>query len=114
VVYVPYYMRQMHSNSAAMTPHSSAAFGYLRLVNPALAVEDLLASHVGRLRYAQPVCQPGFLAALPKVVTPIDGLQIADTCFCYPEDRGISESVRYGRLMAAGVTDPSMWALEGR
>ena len=37
---------------------------------------------------------------LPPVQTPIRGLQIADTCFYYPEDRGISESVRLGKEMA--------------
>ncbi len=35
--------------------------------------------------------------------TSIAGLQIADTCFYYPEDRGISESVRFGKLMAERV-----------
>jgi protoporphyrinogen oxidase len=55
---------------------------------------------VGRLRHAQPVCGPEFLATLPPVQTPIAGLQIADTCFYYPEDRGIAESVRLGRAMA--------------
>jgi hypothetical protein len=33
------------------------------------------------------------------VQTPIEGLQIADTCYYYPEDRGISESVRFAKLM---------------
>ena len=37
---------------------------------------------------------------LPPIETDIRGLQIADTCFYYPEDRGISESVRIGKLMA--------------
>jgi hypothetical protein len=37
---------------------------------------------------------------LPSVQTPIDNLQIADTSFYYPEDRGIAESVRLGRYMA--------------
>jgi hypothetical protein len=40
---------------------------------------------------------------LPPVETSIRGLQIADTCFYYPEDRGISESVRFGKLMAERV-----------
>ena len=40
---------------------------------------------------------------LPAVQTSIAGLQIADTCFYYPEDCGISESVRLGRLMAERV-----------
>ena len=61
---------------------------------------DIIASHVARLRHAQPVCEPGFAAKIPAVQTPIQGLQIADTCFYYPEDRGISESVRLGKEMA--------------
>ena len=72
------------------------------------------ASHVGRLRHAQPVCEPGFLSKIPKVQTEIAGLQIADTCFYYPEDRGISESVRYGKLLAEGVDRPDVWTAEGR
>jgi protoporphyrinogen oxidase len=72
----------------------------LQLVNPGLTVDDIVASHVARLRYAQPVCEPGFAEMIPPVQTPIKGLQIADTCFYYPEDRGISESVRLGREMA--------------
>ena len=34
---------------------------------------------------------------------PLAGLQIDDTCFYYPEDRGISESVRFGRMMAERI-----------
>jgi protoporphyrinogen oxidase len=82
------------------------AFGFLKLVNPRLSDDDLIDSRVGRLRYAQPVCPPGFGAAIPPVKTPLKGLQIADTCSYYPEDRGISESVRYGRMMARAIDDP--------
>jgi hypothetical protein len=37
------------------------------------------------------------------VQTPIAGLQIADTCYYYPEDRGVGESIRFGRMMAEAV-----------
>jgi len=37
---------------------------------------------------------------LPPVQTAIAGLQIADTHFYYPEERGIAESIRLGRQMA--------------
>jgi protoporphyrinogen oxidase len=80
------------------------AFSCLRRVNPSLGADDLLDSTVGRLKYAQPVCGPRFLEALPAVQTPIVGLQAADTCYYYPEDRGISESIRFGRMMAEAVT----------
>jgi protoporphyrinogen oxidase len=75
----------------------------LSRINPAMTPDDLMASHVGRLRHAQPVCPPGFLDRIPPVRTPISGLQIADTCTYYPEDRGIAESVRLGQEMARAV-----------
>jgi protoporphyrinogen oxidase len=102
VVYVPYYMP---NDNIKFTWTDQAlldeAFSYLQRLNPKITKDDIIASKVNRLRYAQPVCEPGFLAKIPPVQTPIKGLQIADTCFYYPEDRGISESVRYGREMAA-------------
>jgi protoporphyrinogen oxidase len=110
VVYIPYYMPQTNRKFARPSQDFvEEAFGYIRRLNPAIVPSDLLASRIGRLRYAQPVCEPGFLAKLPPVQTPIVGLQIADTCFYYPEDRGISESVKYGKMMAQTLDDPSVW-----
>ena len=104
VVYVPFYMPQSHPkfgrDDAAFIAESMAC---VRRLNPSLGESDVLATRVGRLRYAQPVCEAGFLAKIPPVQTPIRGLQIADTSFYYPEDRGISESVRVAREMAARV-----------
>jgi len=101
VVYVPFYMPASHPRWAASDAAiRDEAMAGLALVNPAVTQDALRASHVGRLRHAQPVCPPGFAALLPPVQTPIAGLQIADTAFYYPEDRGISESVRLGRQMA--------------
>ena len=115
VVYIPYYMPQTNPKfgrpSEAFVEES---FGYLRKLNPALQPGDLKASHVGRLRHAQPLCEPGFLSKIPKVQTEMAGLQVADTCFYYPEDRGISESVRYGKLLAQGIDRPDVWDAEGR
>jgi protoporphyrinogen oxidase len=115
IVYVPYYMPQTHPRFGRNSEEFVAeAFGYLQKLNPSLKPRDLLASKVGRLNHAQPVCEPGFLAKIPKVQTEIQGLQIADTCFYYPEDRGISESVRYGKLMAQAIADPGVWRTENR
>lgn len=105
IVYVPYYMPTDHPKFAwSDDDFLQEAFGCLRRVNPDLNPADIISSHVGRLRYAQPVCEPGFAAKIPPIWTPIRGLQIADTCFYYPEDRGISESVRLGKEMAERVT----------
>lgn len=104
VVYVPFYMPDTHPK----WPREDAAFvaeslACLMRINPALTQEDVIASHVGRLRHAQPVCPPDFARRLPPVQTPIAGLQIADTCFYYPEDRGLSESIAFGRAMASAL-----------
>ena len=104
VVYVPYYMPVDHPRWAREDRvFIDEAMACLSRINPAVQPEDLIASHVGRLRHAQPVCPPGFLASIPAVQTPIAGLQVADTCFYYPEDRGIAESVRFGQMMAGAV-----------
>jgi protoporphyrinogen oxidase len=104
IVYIPYYM-----------PHTHPKFGredsffvdetrrYLQRLNPSLRDEDFRDVRIGRLRYAQPVCPPGFLDMLPPIQTPVAGLQIADTSYYYPEDRGISESVRLARDLVGAL-----------
>jgi protoporphyrinogen oxidase len=104
VVYVPYYMPTTNPKFARDNNFfCHEAFRYLKLLNAALTDDDIIATHVGRLHHAQPICPPGFAALLPPIETSISGLQIADTCFYYPEDRGISESVRFGKMMAERV-----------
>jgi protoporphyrinogen oxidase len=104
VVFVPYYMPVTHPKFSWPAQRLlDEAFGYIQRINPAIRSDDILATHLARLRHAQPVCEPGFAAKIPPIQTPIKGLQIADTCFYYPEDRGISESVRIAREMAARI-----------
>lgn len=104
VVYVPYYMPPTQPKWQWPDAQLIAeTFGYLRCINPGLQEGDLIAAKANRLRYAQPVCEPNFQDRLPPVRTPIAGLMAADTCFYYPEDRGIAESVRFGRMMAEMV-----------
>jgi hypothetical protein len=40
------------------------------------------------------------LENLPPANIPVKGLWVADTSHYYPEDRGISESIEFGRKMA--------------
>ncbi len=105
VVYVPFYMPQGNAkfdrDDQAFIADSIAA---VQLVNPEIKESDVLATHVGRLRYAQPICEVGFAEMIPPAQTPIAGLQIADTCFYYPEDRGVSESIKFARGMAQALT----------
>ena len=105
VVYAPYYMPTSHEKFGWPDERLiDEAFGYVRRINPAITRDDLITAHVARLRYAQPICEPGFAARIPPVQTPIAGLQVADTCFYYPEDRGVSESVRLAAEMVAHLS----------
>jgi protoporphyrinogen oxidase len=101
VVYVPFYMPGEHPKYA----EPDQAFldkvkRYFKKINPALQDADFLAMHASRYRYAQPICEPGFLDRLPPAKLPVQGLWVADTSHYYPEDRGISESIGFGRQLA--------------
>ena len=75
-------------------------WSYLKTINPALSDSDLIDIRASRYRFAQPVCEPGFSRKLPTAALPVKGLWVADTSYYYPEDRGISESIEFGRNMA--------------
>jgi protoporphyrinogen oxidase len=101
IVYVPFYMPGEHPKFA----EPDQAFldkvrRYLKKINPELRDEDFIDMHASRYRYAQPICEPGYLDILPPVALPVKGLWVADTSYYYPEDRGISESIAFGRKMA--------------
>ncbi|MEM1162602.1 MAG: FAD-dependent oxidoreductase, partial [Pseudomonadota bacterium] len=104
VVYVPYYMPVTNPKWALSNDALIAeAAGYLRVLNPDLGEDDIIEAQAGRLTHSQPVCPPGFARMIPPVRTSIAGLQVADTCFYYPEDRGISESARLAREMVGDI-----------
>ena len=101
VVYVPFYMPGEHPKFA----ESDQVFldkvrRYLKKINPALNDDDFIDMRASRYRYAQPICDPNYLEKLPPVALPIQGLWVADTSYYYPEDRGISESIGFGRRLA--------------
>jgi len=105
VVYVPFYLPGEHPKFA----EPDQAFldevrGYLKTINPALSDEDFIDMRASRYRYAQPICEPGYLDRLPPAGLPVKGLWVADTSYYYPEDRGISESIHFGRNMAKEAT----------
>jgi len=109
VVYVPYYMPKTHPKWAWADEEilDDAVQGFL-LTQPQLCSSDIIARHVSRYEFAQPICPPGFYDMLPSMQTSIEGFCMADTCYYYPEDRSISESIRVGRelaLIAQGEAD---------
>jgi protoporphyrinogen oxidase len=101
ILYVPFYMPGEHPKFAqADEVFIDKVRTYLKKINPQLEEQHFIDIRVNRYRYAQPICTPGFLKTLPPVGLPITGLWVADTSYYYPEDRGISESIEFGKKMA--------------
>jgi protoporphyrinogen oxidase len=101
IVYVPFYMPGEHPKFAEPDQvFLDKVRRYLKKINPELSDEDFIDLRASRYRYAQPICDPSFLDNLPPVALPVAGLWVADTSYYYPEDRGISESIEFGRNMA--------------
>lgn len=102
IVYAPFYMPQSHPKyRRPLDDFIAEALHCMRLIRPDFdpAVE-VMATLASRYEYAQTVCGPGFLAALPPMQSRVDGLFMADTAHYYPEDRSISESLRIGARLA--------------
>ena len=104
VVYVPFYMPGEHpkyrEDDQAFT---GKVRRYLKRINPDLSDSDFIDIRASRYRHAQPICEPGYLDTLPSPSLPVKGLWVADTSYYYPEDRGISESIGFGRRLAKDV-----------
>jgi len=101
IVYVPFYMPGDHPKFG----DSDEIFlkkvrSYLKKINPQLCDEDFLDIRASRYRFAQPIGIPGYLETIPSAKLPVQGLWVADTSYYYPEDRGISESIHFGRQLA--------------
>jgi protoporphyrinogen oxidase len=106
IVYVPFYLPGEHpkfldSDQVFLDKVQS----YLKTINPQLKDEDFIDIQANRYRYAQPICPPNYLDNLPAVELPVKGLWVADTSYYYPEDRGISESIDFGRMLAKKATN---------
>jgi protoporphyrinogen oxidase len=101
IAYVPFYLPGEHPKFLESDEiFKDKVKSYFKQINPSLFDTDFMDMRVSRYRYAQPICEPGYLQTLPPVKLPITGLWVADTSYYYPEDRGISESVDFGRKMA--------------
>ncbi len=101
IVYLPFYMPGEHPKY--QDPDSvflDKVRRYLKKINPGLCDTDFIAMRASRYRHAQPICDPGYLDHLPPPALPVKGLWVADTSYYYPEDRGISESIGFGRNLA--------------
>ena len=105
LVYVPFYMPGEHPKFAESDQQFfDKVRRYFKKINPALVDADFIDLRASRYRHAQPICDPGYLDRLPPASLPVKGLWVADTSYYYPEDRGISESIGFGRNLASEAT----------
>ena len=78
------------------------AWKCVKALNPNLKNKDLISSHCSRYKYAQPICEKNFKEKLPDQ-EPFNGIFTVDTTAYYPEDRGISESIDFGRNLVKKI-----------
>ena len=87
---------------------------HLRRMFPDLTPDRILATHVWRARYAQPVVDRGYRRRIPGTRTPLANLLLATMAQVYPEDRGTNHSVRQGRevarVLAADLDDSGRYS----
>ena len=104
VLYAPFYLPINHPDFTRENDFFSEKVKIILLkINPQISSSDIEGIVVNRTRYAQPICTKEFLSIVPPPNSIIKNLWIADTSSYYPEDRGISESIGFGRNLAREV-----------
>ena len=78
---------------------------HLRRMFPDLADDHILAAHVWRARYAQPVVERGYRQMIPDMQTPLSNVFLASMAQIYPEDRGTNYAIRDGREAARAMAN---------
>jgi protoporphyrinogen oxidase len=81
------------------------ALPHLQRMFPDFARSWILASHVWRARFAQPIVKRGYRELIPSAQTPLERFHIATMAQIYPEDRGTNYAVREGRAIARKVCE---------
>lgn len=76
------------------------ALPYLQRMFPALRRSAILAHHLWRARWSQPVVQQGYAARIPREDGPRPGFHVCSMAQIYPEDRGTNYAIRNGRRLA--------------
>jgi protoporphyrinogen oxidase len=76
---------------------------HLKRMFPSFSSDWVLATHVWRARYAQPIVVRGYSALIPARQTPLSGLYLSSMAQVYPEDRGTNYAIREGRAAAREI-----------
>jgi protoporphyrinogen oxidase len=74
---------------------------FLKKMFPALQDNWIMAHHLWRARWSQPVVEKHYGSLIPLEDTPFEGLHICSMAQIYPEDRGTNYAIREGRRIGA-------------
>lgn len=104
IVYLSKYLPETDPLYRTPDPEVVAfSLGHLRRMFPDLSEESVLAAHVWRARYAQPVVERGYRRLVPEARTPIGNLFLSTMAQIYPEDRGTNYAIGRGRETAKAL-----------
>ncbi len=78
-------------------------FNYLKKIYPNFLEKDVLEYRVNREPFSQPIVLKNYGEIKPDYATPVSGLYMANMSMIYPEDRGMSYSVRLGNEVSAEI-----------
>jgi protoporphyrinogen oxidase len=78
---------------------------HLQRMFPAMKDDWVLAAHVWRARYSQPIVVRHYGSLIPPVETPLAGLYLSSMAQVYPEDRGTNYAIREGRAAGRRIAD---------
>ena len=100
IVYLSKYLEE-DDPLFAMDADAMLAFSlpHLNVMFPAFERSWVLAHHVWKARFSQPIVEKDYSSLIPPADTPLRGLHIASMAQIYPEDRGTNYAIREGRAI---------------
>jgi len=80
------------------------AMPHLQRMFPKFQRNWVIAAHLFKSDYTQPIVKPDYSKLIPDVKTPIEGFWLSSMAQIYPEDRGTNYAVREGRVVGDEIS----------
>ena len=104
ILYLSSYLDTAHPRyQGGDTALTNEYFAYLARIIPGFTETDVVETRIFRTPFAQPVVRTGYADTRVPCASPVRGLYLANMAQIYPEDRGMSYSVRLGRRAAETI-----------
>lgn len=104
IVYLSKYLPHTdHLYSISADDYLIFSLTHLKKMFPAFDRSWVLAHHLWRSRWAQPVVELNYSKLIPGVSGPAPGMHVCSMAQIYPEDRGTNYAIRAGKRVAENV-----------